>query len=588
MRIHRIRLPLIVAAGLLLIVATTQGDPPTAITYQGRLTDDTDTPIDGIHDFIFSLCPDATGTTELTTIAVDNVTVENGYFTVLLDFGASAFSGGVAWYLETQVRPDGRDLYETLGPRRQLVSVPYAQYAVTVKDGSIGANKLAGGAVTGAKIDDGTITFADLGQNGADPGQVMKWNGSAWNAANDESGGGTGTSDHGSLTGLGDDDHPQYLRSDTSDVFNDSGSGASLRFEGSGDPNLMYLSGTLDRIGIGTANPDGKLQVLGGRVAIGDPGSASLAYSAGDLYVESNLEVGRNSRIDDDLEIGDGSTDYDGGSETLKISAQSANWYFGVRNEAGAGDADVFLGVDANDEDTFCIERDGSVGIGTAGPGGRRLHVLHSGSAMASAAGYFENTHGSGVALVADTDSSNPSMILWQEGGGDFLRCSTSVLDSPICLKSNGTVECKVLEITGGSDLAEPFPTASGEAYPPGTVLAIDENTPGALRMAEAAYDRRVAGVVSGAGGINTGVMLRQTGTAADGECPVALSGRTYVLADADFGPITPGDLLTTSATPGYAMKVSDYDRAQGAVLGKAMSSLERGRGLVLILVSMH
>ena len=47
-------------------------------------------------------------------------------------------------------------------------------------------------------------------------------------------------------------------------------------------------------------------------------------------------------------------------------------------------------------------------------------------------------------------------------------------------------------------------------------------------------------------------------------------------------GPIEPGDLLTTSNVPGHAMKVSDYERAQGAILGKAMSSLESGRGPVL------
>jgi len=44
--------------------------------------------------------------------------------------------------------------------------------------------------------------------------------------------------------------------------------------------------------------------------------------------------------------------------------------------------------------------------------------------------------------------------------------------------------------------------------------------------------------------------------------------------------------LLTTSDTPGHAMKVTDYPKAQGAIIGKAMSSLGQGRGLVLVLVS--
>ena len=52
--------------------------------------------------------------------------------------------------------------------------------------------------------------------------------------------------------------------------------------------------------------------------------------------------------------------------------------------------------------------------------------------------------------------------------------------------------------------------------------------------------------------------------------------------------PIQPGDLLTTSDTPGHVMKVSDHDKAQGSIIGKAMSSLDKGKGLVLVLVSLQ
>jgi hypothetical protein len=73
-----------------------------------------------------------------------------------------------------------------------------------------------------------------------------------------------------------------------------------------------------------------------------------------------------------------------------------------------------------------------------------------------------------------------------------------------------------------------------------------------------------------------------------EGDHHVALSGRVFVKADASAGPIRPGDLLTTSAVPGHAMKVADHDRAQGAVLGKAMTGLESGTGLVLVLVTLQ
>ena len=68
----------------------------------------------------------------------------------------------------------------------------------------------------------------------------------------------------------------------------------------------------------------------------------------------------------------------------------------------------------------------------------------------------------------------------------------------------------------------------------------------------------------------------------------VALTGRVYVLADASNGAIHPGDLLTTSRTPGHAMKVTDHTRGQGAILGKAMTGLSKGKGMVLVLVTLQ
>jgi len=68
----------------------------------------------------------------------------------------------------------------------------------------------------------------------------------------------------------------------------------------------------------------------------------------------------------------------------------------------------------------------------------------------------------------------------------------------------------------------------------------------------------------------------------------VALSGRVYCWVDASHGAIEPGDLLTTSATPGHAMKAVDPEKARGAILGKAMTGLKEGRGLALVLVTLQ
>jgi hypothetical protein len=102
------------------------------------------------------------------------------------------------------------------------------------------------------------------------------------------------------------------------------------------------------------------------------------------------------------------------------------------------------------------------------------------------------------------------------------------------------------------------------------------------------AYDTSVAGVISGAGGVKPGMLMGQRGTVADGKHPVALTGRVYCWVDADAGAVRAGDLITTSDTPGHGMKVKNHKKAQGAIIGKAMSSLEKGKALVLVLVSLQ
>jgi hypothetical protein len=152
-------------------------------------------------------------------------------------------------------------------------------------------------------------------------------------------------------------------------------------------------------------------------------------------------------------------------------------------------------------------------------------------------------------------------------------------------LDVNGTARVKVLEITG-ADIAEKFPTT--ETLEPGTVVEIDPDNPGHLRKARGAYNKRVAGVVAGANGLSKGIILGNL-EGSENHTPIAISGRVWVYADATQEAIEPGDLLTTSDTPGYAMKASDPSRAHGAVLGKAMTRLEKGKtGMVLVLVNLQ
>lgn len=160
-----------------------------------------------------------------------------------------------------------------------------------------------------------------------------------------------------------------------------------------------------------------------------------------------------------------------------------------------------------------------------------------------------------------------------------------------------GNVRTRVLEIVGGADLAERFEVSaprSASAKTPkvridsGMVVSIDPQNPGTLAISSTAYDHRVAGVISGAAGVNPGMLMGQSDSVADGDQPVALVGRVYCWADASNGAIEPGDLLTTSSTPGHAMKVTDGKKAQGAIIGKAMTGLKEGKGLVLVLITLQ
>lgn len=142
------------------------------------------------------------------------------------------------------------------------------------------------------------------------------------------------------------------------------------------------------------------------------------------------------------------------------------------------------------------------------------------------------------------------------------------------------------LRVWGGADLVEDF-DAAGVNLVPGSVVVFDPDDPRTIAQSVRPYDRRVAGIVSGAGGLDPGLHLG-SGTEISGDTPVAMAGRVYVRCTSENGPIRPGDLLTTSSTPGVAMRATDRARAPGAVVAKAIDSLEAGEGLVLALVALQ
>lgn len=200
--------------------------------------------------------------------------------------------------------------------------------------------------------------------------------------------------------------------------------------------------------------------------------------------------------------------------------------------------------------------------------------------------GYGQNA-GRGVVGVSEAHTgvegnSTTGTALWgfsKEGIGIFVQ------GGRLAGQFQGDVE-----VTGdirltNADCAEDFDIANADLVEPGTVMVLGED--GVLQPSQSAYDKRVAGVVSGAGNFKPGIVLDKRGSQPNRK-PIALLGKVYCKVDASFAPVEIGDLLTTSPTPGHAMKATDQLKAFGAVIGKALRRLSEGQGLIPILIALQ
>lgn len=130
-----------------------------------------------------------------------------------------------------------------------------------------------------------------------------------------------------------------------------------------------------------------------------------------------------------------------------------------------------------------------------------------------------------------------------------------------------------------GADYAEAL-TTNDPAVEPGYVVVLGRD--GEVHLCDRDYDTAVAGIVSGARGVRPAIVLDRHERSAQ----VAMVGKVWCFADAEFGQIEPGDLLTTSSTTGHCRKVTDRAMAFGALVGKALTPLLEGRSLIRVLVT--
>jgi hypothetical protein len=236
------------------------------------------------------------------------------------------------------------------------------------------------------------------------------------------------------------------------------------------------------------------------------------------------------------------------GAQDLRFSFASAG-SAGVRSYRG-GAWDTYLefltnGVSQGSDSPqvrMMISQTGNVGIGTTGP----AYTLD----------------------VAGTIRTSSGGVIFPDGS-----TQTTAFTAAAC--------------SSGGDYAESVDMRGDRNnYEPGDVLTIDPESPGAFSKTSTPYSTLVAGVYSTKPGF-TG--RRQPATKPkDGEVPMAMVGIVPTKVSTENGPIHIGDLLVTSSTPGYAMRGTDRLLLAGAVIGKALGSLDSSTGVIEVLISLQ
>ena len=558
----RSMIPVLVLLALVAAAAAPAQTPlSNSFNYQGRLFLDGGA-VQGSADLRLTLWNSPTGgATVGQEVAVDDVVVTDGVFSVELDFGPGVFDGDSRW-LDIRVRaphdPNDTEPFTNLTPRQEITAVPYALHALNGGgSGGGGLWELQGGSIVNT---DGRFVGINRGspQTSAEVFGVHAPVTGGYGGMYVSTEGETAWPFYGYSAG-GVNAAWTYL----------NGSDQSWRLYNGG---VRLTVGNDGNVGIGTTVPGARLTVAG----LIESTSGGIKFPDGSIQTSAGGGAG-------------------GGSDLVLINSvgSTAVELFADDPQGGNPPAGAVANLyDASGDKT--VELD----AGTSGGGSLSLRTNEGLRTVRLLADYTSG--GGGLLEVDQGDGSTGVRILGHGGFSDGTRGGEIWMDNiagdrAITIASNydGTSESRivvdVVEIRGGSDLSEQFDVLEGRDFiEPGTVVSIDPERPGALRMSQQAYDRRVAGIVSGAGGVKPGMLMGQRGTAADGELPVALTGRVYCKVDASHGPIQPGDLLTTSTTPGHAMKVADHGQAQGAILGKAMTALDAGQGLVLVLVSLQ
>jgi hypothetical protein len=561
----------------------------TSFSYQGVLSENGQLVDGAAVDLRFRLFDSATGgVASPTVVQHQNILPAAGHFIVPLDFGVDQFDGEARW-LEIEVATAGGGAYTTMQPRQELTPAPNAINAQRL-DGLTSQDLLAQGVPVPLTLDatepvTHVIKATNIGTSIHYAIHAVNLSPSGYGVRTESAGTGiwANSSSQSGRAGFFTAQHPNF-QSDALHVVCDgniegralyavnTGAGDAAHFE-----SQLGTAATFENTFSGNNSPVIQASTAGGgatALIIGNENDGNVAAmivrnSTGNppLLVSYDMLIDGNEINVDSLL----------GSDALYLNNHSVG---DVRVADGGGD--VFLAQGGGD---IILASGGNVGVGIINPE-IKLHVngnenngLTAGLRITSGA---QNLIMDGNEIDSDThlylNHNGSSNVMLATGGGNVGIGTSNPAQK---LHVNGTARVEVLEITG-ADLAEKFPVS--EPVQPGMVVQIDTTRPGRLCIARGAYNRCVAGIVSGANDLAAGAILGHL-PGQENAPAIALSGRVWVHCD---GPVQVGDLLTTSDTPGHAMRVGDHSRAAGAVLGKAMTSSESPTGMVLVLVTLQ
>jgi hypothetical protein len=301
-------------------------------------------------------------------------------------------------------------------------------------------------------------------------------------------------------------------------------------------------------------------QVTGGRISLFDAEGTS------------SIRLGGN-----DASIRAGAQGHDG-----SLVLENRQSLQRVRIDAAGGSNVLLFGTAATEQDTQDPNR------ATIRLDGQNAHVL-IGGVFESGKLSLRNVEGTRyihMEAVAEGAVREATMYLGGNGMPGRLRIYGHAPGAPNILNYTIYMDGESGDITlRNADCAEEFDIVNPETAEPGTVMVLTED--GKLQPSTDAYDRKVAGVISGGGDFKPGIILDKRPSSAH-RLPVALMGKAYCKVDARYGAIEIGDLLTTSPTAGHAMKVQHVHRAFGAVIGKALRPLAAEQGLIPILIALQ